>query len=286
MTAAAPRQGNPWPGGGPWLGLVLPANLFLLGAFAVPLLMLLAASLQSDGAYSLSNYVRALADDRSRQALANTLWYAGSVTAAAVLIGPPVALAMARAGPAMQVTALVGMLLPMSASIVVKSFGWTILFRRNGLLNQAMLGIGLIDAPLRLLFSEGGLVIATLGMKLPFMVLPIFAVLRQLPPQLDDAAATLGSGPLGRVFRVTLPLALPGIAVGVAIVFAQTAASYLIPTLLGGGRFATLSKSIVDSYLVVQNAALGSTLSILLLAIVALVAWLAARIARLADPGR
>jgi putative spermidine/putrescine transport system permease protein len=272
-----PSAGVPAAGGprlDPWPLLVLPAGGYLLLAFAVPLALMFAGSFYAGGSLSLANYGRVLADDRGLQATANTVRYASWVTLGCLLLGVPTAIAMARASARTQMIALIGMLLPMSSSIVVKSFGWMILFRRTGLINEALMSLSLISAPVALLFTEHGLIIATISLKLPFMVLPVFAVLRQIPDQLRDAAITLGAGPIYRFRRVTLPLALPGIAVGIAIVFSQTAASYLIPTLLGGGRYPTLSKSIVDSYLAFQNAALGSAFSVVLLAVVGIVVWL------------
>jgi putative spermidine/putrescine transport system permease protein len=272
-----PSAGVPAAGGprlDPWPLLVLPASGYLLLAFAVPLALMFAGSFYADGSLSLANYGRVLADERGLQATANTLRYASWVTLGCLLLGVPTAIAMARASARTQMVALIGMLLPMSSSIVVKSFGWMILFRRTGLINEALLSLSLVSAPVALLFTEHGLIIATISLKLPFMVLPVFAVLRQIPAQLRDAAITLGAGPLYCFRRITLPLALPGIAVGIAIVFSQTAASYLIPTLLGGGRYPTLSKSVVDSYLAFQNAALGSAFSVVLLAMVGIVVWL------------
>jgi putative spermidine/putrescine transport system permease protein len=263
----------------PWQLLVLPASGYLLLAFAAPLALMFAGSFYVGGGLSFENYERVLVDDRGLQATANTIRYATWVTLGCVLLGAPTAMAMTRASARTQMIVLIGMLLPMSSSIVVKSFGWMILFRRTGLINEALMSLSLISAPVALLFTEHGLIIATISMKLPLMVLPVFAVLRQIPDQLRDAAITLGAGPVYRFRRVTLPLALPGIAVGIAIVFSQTAASYLIPTLLGGGRYPTLSKSIVESY-VASHAALGSAFSVVLLGVVGSVVWLSGRLGK------
>jgi putative spermidine/putrescine transport system permease protein len=263
----------------PWQLLVLPASTYLLVAFAAPLALMLAESFYADGGITLENYARVLLDSRGLQATANTIRYASWVTLGCVLLGVPTAMAMTRASARTQMIVLIGMLLPMSSSVVVKAFGWMILFRRTGLINEALMSLGLVSAPVALLFTEHGLVIATISLELPLMVLPVFAILRQIPSQLGDAAITLGAGPVYRFFRVTLPLALPGIAVGFAIVFSHTAASYLIPTLLGGGRYRTLSKSIVESY-IASYAALGSAFSVVLLVVVGVVVWLSGRLGK------
>jgi putative spermidine/putrescine transport system permease protein len=263
----------------PWQLLVLPASGYLLLAFAAPLALMLAESFYAGGGLSLENYARVLADSRGLQATANTIRYASLVTFGCVLLGVPTAMAMTRASARTQMIVLIGLLLPMSSSIVVKTFGWMILFRRTGLINEVLMSLGLVSAPVALLFTEHGLVIATISLKLPLMVMPAYAVLRQIPNQLGDAAITLGAGPVYRFRHVTLPLAVPGIAVGFAIVFSQTAASYLIPTLLGGGRYPTLSKSIVESY-VASYAALGSAFSVVLLVVVGVVVWLSGRLGK------
>ena len=100
------------------------------------------------------------------------------------------------------------------------------------------------------------------------MVLPIYVVLKTIPPELGQAGASLGAGPLYRFFKLDLPLAMPGMLAGFALVFSQCAAAYVLPTLLGGARYLIMSKAIVDSYLILQAGAVGSTISVLLLMIV------------------
>ena len=207
-------------------------------------------------------------------------------TIVCVLAGYPAAFALARARGALQGMLLAVLILPLSVGVVVKAFAWTILLRTDGLVNRGLVVAGFVDAPLRLLFTESGLVLGAANIFLPFMVLPIFAVVKLIDPQLNDAAATLGAGPLRRFVRVTLPLTMPGVVAGVAFVFSMSISMYVIPTLLMGDRFKTLSILVARSFLFMRDRSLGSTVSVVLLAIAVAVVVASALLARRWQPAR
>jgi putative spermidine/putrescine transport system permease protein len=264
--------------------LAVPAVLWLAIAFLAPLLLLLTVSFLGPGGASFAPFAEVLGDPYYRGIIWNTVAYAVPVTVACLLIAYPFAFAMAAMGRAAQTVCLVATLLPLTASVIVKTFGWTILLRTTGVLNRSLLGLGLIDEPLRILFTQTGLYLGTINILLPFMVLPIFAVARQIDRSLYDAAATLGSGPLGRFRRVALPLSLPGVVAGSSIVFSLATSAYVIPTLLIGERQKVLSKLVAHNYLVVNKPALGAALAVILLAITVSAVLLAARFGRRAKP--
>lgn len=248
--------------------LVLPAILYLLLIFVVPLVMLGASSVAVDGGLSLQLYVEYLSDAYNRSVVWTTIRYALVSGGICLLLGYPFARLMAAAPNAVQALLFAVILLPMSVSIIVRAFGWTILLRRDGLVNELLVALHIIDGPIRLLFTEGGWVLGTVAMQLPLMILPIYVVLRMIPSELDEAGACLGAGPIYRFLHLDLPLAVPGMAAGFSIVFSQCAAAYAIPSILGGARNKTMASTIVDAFLVLQAAATGSTVSVLLLAIV------------------
>ena len=165
---------------------------------------------------------------------------------------------------------------------MVKAFAWSILFRANGVLNSALMGIGLTDRPVRMLFTETALIVGAANVFLPFMVLPIYAVVRQLDTRLPEAAASLGATPFFRFTRVTLPLTLPGVVAGSAFVFSMAISMYVIPSLIVGERQQNLSMLIARSFLYLRNEPLGSTIAAILLGIaicvVLLSSWLANRL--------
>jgi putative spermidine/putrescine transport system permease protein len=266
--------------------LALPGAGYLVVAFAVPLALLLATSVIRDGRLTLAAYAQFLADPFSWTVIANTLRVAALTTLICLVAGYPAAFALARARGVLQGVLLVALILPLSVGVVVKAFAWTILLRTDGLVNRLLVGAGVVDAPVRWLFTETGLVLGAVNVFLPFMVLPIFAVVKLIDARLLEAAATLGAGPLRRFVRVTLPLTMPGVIAGVAFVFSMSVSMYVIPTLLMGDRFKTLSILVARSFLFMRDRALGSTVSVVLLAIAVTVVVASALLARRWQPGR
>ncbi|SEB02569.1 ABC transporter permease [Rubrimonas cliftonensis] len=263
--------------------LAAPGLLYLAALYALPLALLLTESLRdAEGALSLAAYVEFFADPFNRGVLWRTLRVAALTTLLALALAYPTALALSRARGWAQTAILVAMVLPLSVGVIVKAFAWSILFRANGAINGALMGLGVIDAPIRMLFTETALIIGAANVFLPFMVLPIYAVMRQLSPALPEAAATLGAGPFFRFFRVTLPLTLPGVIAGAAFTFSLSVSMYVIPSLIVGERQQTLSMLIARSFLFLRDEQLGATISaILLLIAIAVVlgsSWLAARV--------
>ena len=266
--------------------LALPGAGYLALAFAAPLALLLMTSVISEGRPTLAGYRTFLADPFSWTVMANTIRSAGLITLICLVAGYPAAFALARAAGLLQAALLAALVLPLSVGVVVKAFAWTILLRSDGVVNRALVGLGAVDAPVRLLFTESGLVLGAVNVFLPFMVLPIFSVVKLIDPRLLDAAATLGSSPLHRFFRVTLPLTMPGVIAGVAFVFSMSVSMYVIPTLLMGDRFKTLSVLIARSFLFMRDRSVGSTASVMLLLIAVAVVVASALLTRRWQPTR
>lgn len=269
LTGAAPRaEPAPLRERRDRIGLLaVPGLSFLAVIYALPLLLLLLKSFQIDGQVSVAEYRAFFADDYNLDVLARTLRVAALTTLLALAIAYPTAVAMARARGVWLSLFLVAMVLPMSVGVVVKAFAWSILFRTRGVINDTLISLGVIDVPIRMLFTETALIIGAANVFLPFMVLPIYAVLRQMDTRLPEAAATLGAGPFFRFFHVTLPLSLPGVVAGCAFVFSLAISMYVIPSLIVGERQQTLSMLIARSFLFLRNEALGATISSILLMI-------------------
>ena len=275
--AAAP---SPWRD--PVVLLAVPALLYLVLLYALPLLWLLAKSFAGPDGVTLRPYVDFFADPFNWRVVWNTLGIALWVTLACLVIGYPAAFALARAGAALQIAMLVAIILPLSVGVVVKSFAWQIVLRRDGVVTQLMMGLGLWDEPQRLLFTETGLVLGAANIFLPFMILPIYSVVKLIDPRLLEAGATLGAAPLYRFVKIMLPLTLPGVVSGIAFVFSMSVSMYVIPSLLIGDRFQTLSTMMGRSFLLMRNEQLGSTTAVILLALAVSIVvgstWLARRL--------
>ena len=215
-------KGAPSPWRDPVALLAAPAVLYLLVVYAFPLLWLFMKSLTGPGGLTIQPYVAFLSDPFNWRVVGNTLRVAAWVTVVCFVIGYPAAFALARAGAVLQIVMLVSIILPLSVGVVVKAFAWQIVLRRDGIVSQTLVGLGLWDEPQRLLFTETGLVIGAANVFLPFMILPIYSVVKLIDPRLSEAGATLGATPLYRFAHVTLPLTLPGIVSGVAFVFSMS----------------------------------------------------------------
>lgn len=262
--------------------LALPGLSFLAVVYALPLFMLLLKSFQIDGQFSLAEYITFFGDDYNLTVLWRTLRVALLTTLLALLIAYPTAIIMARVKGFWLSVFLVALVLPMSVGVVVKAFAWTILFRTRGVLNDTLMSLGITDAPIRMLFTEAALIIGAANVFLPFMVLPIYAVLRQMDSRLPEAAASLGATPVFRFTNVTLPLSLPGVVAGSAFTFSLAISMYVIPSLIVGERQQTLSMLTARSFLYLRNEALGATISSILLVIAISVvlgsSWLVSRL--------
>ena len=276
-TKSAP---SPWRD--PVALLAAPAVIYLLVVYAFPLLWLFMKSLTGPGGLTIQPYVSFLSDPFNWRIVGNTLRVAAWVTVVCFAIGYPAAFALSLAGPVPQSVMLVSITPPLSVGAVVKAFAWQIVLRRDGIVSQTLVGLGLWDEPQRLLFTETGLVLGAANIFLPFMILPIYSVVKLIDPRLSEAGATLGATPLYRFTHVTLPLTLPGIVSGVAFVFSMSVSMFVIPSLLIGDRFQTLATLTGRSFLLMRNEQLGSTTAVILLvlavSIVVSSTWLARRI--------
>lgn len=215
--------------------LILPLLILLAGVFFYPVLKLLAGSFfQPD--FTLANYERLIAEPLYLRVLLRTLWIATAVTGLSFLLGYPVALLMARLNgwTAGLVTACV--LVPLWTSVLVRSYAWIVLLQRTGIVNSTLIGLGVIDEPLRLIYTEGAVLVAMTHVLLPFMILPIYAALKNISPDLERAALSLGSSRFTAFREVTLPLSAPGVASGVLMTFILALGFYVTPALVGGPR--------------------------------------------------
>ena len=168
--------------------LAVPGLAFLAVIYALPLLMLLFKSVQGAEGLTLVTYIDFFSDEFNQTVLWRTLRVALLTTLLALVIAYPTAFAMARAKGIWLTVFMVALVLPMSLGVIVKAFAWSILFRSNGFLNTTMQAIGMTDEPVRMLFTETALIIGAANVFLPFMVLPIYSVIRQLNSSLPEPA--------------------------------------------------------------------------------------------------
>jgi mannopine transport system permease protein len=213
--------------------LLLPFLGVLLLAFMLPIGVLLRESLFVP-VPTLGHYARVFDDPVYLRVLWRTLRIAMLVTLITLLLAYPLAVAMARARGVVLGVLAACVMLPLWTSVLVRTYAWTVLMRRNGLINQALLALGIVDAPVRLLYTEGAVVLAMAHVLLPFMVLPIWVALRGIPADYARAAAVLGAPPWRAFVEVTVPLSRPGVASGCLMVFLLSLGFFVTPALVGG----------------------------------------------------
>jgi putative spermidine/putrescine transport system permease protein len=191
-------------------------------------------------------------------------------TAAAAALAYPVALVIVRTSAAVARAVTMIVIAPLIVSVVVRTYGWEVILGNGptGVLNWLLLATGFIHRPLRLLYTDTAVVIGSLHVFFPLMVLPLASALGKIDPALDDAATTLGAGSWRRFRRITLPLSLPGLAVGGTLVFSLTAGSFVTPAILGGSSAQMLGMLVDQQILTVYDWPFGATVATVLVVIV------------------
>ncbi|MBS7699842.1 MULTISPECIES: ABC transporter permease [unclassified Chelatococcus] len=222
------------------VALALPLILLLVLAFLLPVAKLLLGSIFTPTP-TAENYLRIAQEPIFLRILLRTVQTAAIVTLLAFVLGYPVALVMTRLSgrAAMLVAACV--LIPLWTSVLVRSYAWIVLLQRTGVVNSTLMSWGLIDQPLKLIYTEGAVIVAMTHVLSPYMILPIFSALRSIPPELDRAARNLGAGPWTSFTAVTLPLSLPGVYAGAIMVFILSLGFYVTPALVGGPQNLTIA---------------------------------------------
>ena len=248
------------------LRLASPLALFFAAFFVAPLAALVALSLRgADGGFDLSQYVAFLGDRFSLGVLGSTLWLGLKVTAVCLVLGFPLALVATRAGGWVRGVVILAVLMPLLTSVVIRTFAWIVILGRQGVVNSALSGLGLIDAPLRMLYAEGGLVAALAQVQMPLMVLPLMTALSRIEPSLWDASEALGAGRWRTFRRVTLPLSLPGLIAGSVLTFAAAISGFITQSLIGGGQMLFMPGYIYQQAIALQNWPFAAAMSVIFL---------------------
>lgn len=205
------------------------------------------------------------AESANQDVFARTFTIAGTVTLVCILIGYPYAMLMASTRGWIRAALLICVLLPLWTSLLVRTAAWYVLLQDQGLVNSALRTLGLIEGPFRLIFTRTGVVIAMSHVLLPLMVLPIYAVLLTIPPNLMPAAASLGARPLSAFLRVMLPLSAAGVASGALLVFMSAIGYYITPALIGGPTDQMISSLIAFFATGTANWSMAAAFGVLLL---------------------
>lgn len=212
-----------------------------------------------------------LAEDGTLQtSFRESIELAGLTTLFCLLIGWPMAWAIARSDERHRGALLLLIMLPFWTSFLVRIYAWMTILDDNGLFNSLLLGLGLIEDPIVIMNTDWAVLLGMVYAYLPFMILPLYAVLERLEPSLLEAAADLGAKPFTIFRKVLLPLSMPGVLAGSAIVFVPALGEYVIPELMGGGDTAMMGKMMWDIFALTRDWPGAAALAVVLLASIAL----------------
>ena len=258
-------------------GLATPLGAFFALFFVAPLVLLVLTSLQGPG---LSQYAEFFGDSLNLSVLVGTLLVGAKATLLCLLAGFPLAWVTTRAGPRLQALLLFVIVLPIVTSVVVRTFAWIVILSRTGIVNEWVMALGLSPTPLRLLFSETGVVIVLAQVQMPLMVLPLMTALSRIDPNLLSASEALGAGAWRTFVRVVLPLSLPGVIAGTILTYSACVTAFVTQSLIGGSRLLYMPMMIFQQAMDLQNWPFAAAVSVVFMASVLIIVMLLTAVAR------
>jgi ABC-type spermidine/putrescine transport system permease subunit I len=250
------------------LALSLPAILAIGVVVFLPILWLGWMSFyDSAGQLTWENYARIWKSDLYLETFVVTFKISFAVTLLCALLGYPLAYTLTRLPSTAAAIGMVCVLIPFWTAILVRTYAWLVLLQRKGVINSVLLQSGLIDEPLQLAHNMTGSIIGMVHVMLPFLVLPVYATMKSIDPDLLKASQSMGASPIESFWRVFFPMSLPGLFAGVVMVFVLSLGFFTTPALLGGGRVQMLAQRIESSVTLYSNWGAASALGVVLIVI-------------------
>ena len=265
MTAAV-LKGPPVTGYS--LAFATPLAAFFVLFFLAPLLLLVVISFYTTPelkSFGFDQYVKIATDGFTLPVLFDTLWLGLQTTLLCLLLGYALAWCYVRSPGSLQKLLMLAILMPLLTSVVVRTFAWVVILGRQGIVNSVLAEFGWIDAPLKLLYTRGGLIVTLANVQLPLMVLPLITALQKLDPNLEDASSALGASALRTFVKITLPLTLPGIVAGCLLTFAASITAFISQSLIGGGQMLFMPMYIYQQASSLQNWPFAAAISLVFL---------------------
>jgi len=255
--------------------LIAPTVLFLLLCFAWPVLQMMALSVTAqviDGktveGWTFGNYIRLFSTDLYVRVLMRTVRIAASAALLSALLAYPLAIAIARGSPRMARWVTIVVVAPLLVNVVVRSYGWSAILNKTGALAWLLKSTGLAANPVQLLYTEWAVLIACIHVYLPFMVMPLATAISRIDRSVEEAARIAGATRAQAFFRILFPLSLPGLSVGISLVFSLAAAAYVTPQILGGNLSPLLGTLVEQQIVSLSDWPFGAAISTMLIVIV------------------
>ncbi|MBV8393726.1 MAG: ABC transporter permease, partial [Alphaproteobacteria bacterium] len=241
--------------------------------FVAPLVILVLLSLHGEAAmrtWTLANYAKFLTDPFNYSILFETLLLGVKATLVCLAFGYPIAWICSRSGARLQSVIVFLVILPILTSVVVRTFAWIVILGRQGIINQIWLGLGASE-PLKLLYTETGVVMVLAQVQMPLMVLPILTVMMKIDPNLGDASRVLGAGEWKTLWRITIPLSLPGVIAGCILTYTACITAFVTQTLIGGARLIYMPLHIYQQAVGANNWPFAAAISVVFMIAVLIV---------------
>lgn len=218
----------------------------------------------------LSNYKILFNDKFYIKALKNSLELAALATFFILLLAYPMAYVISKTEAKTRLLLLILVMTPFWTALLIRVYGWIMILKTNGILNQMLLSLGLINKPLELLNTKTAIVIGIVYTYLPFMILPIYNSLLKIKSHVLEAAADLGAKPFQIFWQVTFPLTIPGVILGIILVFIPAIGEFVIPDLLGGAKIFTIGKLLWVEFFMNRDWPIAAAITILIIVLVVL----------------
>ena len=262
-----------------FLGLSMPAVLAILIVVFLPIFWLSSLSFYNAvGELSTENYARIFESALYRRTFVVTFQISIAVTIICILLGYPLCYLLTKVKDRTAAILMIFVLVPFWTSVLVRTYAWLVLLQRNGIINSSLMSLGIIEEPLQLAHNLTGSIIGMVHIMLPFLILPLYATMRNIDTDLVRAAVGLGSSPRGAFWRVFFPMSLPGLFAGIVLVFILSLGFFVTPALLGGGRVQMLAQRIESTITIYSNWGAASALGVVLLLLALVMIWLMNRV--------
>lgn len=284
MTAPKKRR-NPLPA----IAQAGPVSVWMVLFVTVPMLFIIYISFMSRGTFggveytpTLTSY-ETLADVTYFAVILKSLQVAVVTTAVCLLLGYPFAYFIARKSADVASRLIMLLMIPLWTNSLMRLNAWMLLFQTNGPVNKALLALGIVQSPVKFIYTDGLVLLGLITNFLPFAVLPMYSSIEKLQKAMLEASADLGATPATTFRKVTLPLTFPGIFSAIILTFIPALGTYTITDMLGGGKVLYIGNIIKNQFGTIRNWPLGAALSVLLLLITALLIFLYSRFAKIED---
>lgn len=259
--------------------LAVPASLIVILVIVLPALQLFRHSFNHyeagqlmQAAFTLENYVRFFGERYYLNILGDTFKVAAVCTVLSLLLGFPVAYFLARTQSRYKSLLVIALVFPLLVGNVVRAAGWMVILGNAGFMNALLIAAGIVDQPVRLLYTPFAVIMGTTGVVLPYMVITLQSVLEGIDRSVEEAARNLGANNIRAFLRVTLPMSAPGVAAGTMLVFILCMNAYATPVLLGGTSLTMMAPAIYGQIAQASNWPFGAALALILMVVTLLIA--------------